>query len=1598
MRSLFWLLLGQQKPWLALVVLALTIPGEAALAQLIPDTTLGTQSSTISTSGSVDIVNGGLRAGSNLFHSFREFNVGTGRSLYFTDPGVTNILTRVTGNNPSTINGRLGVNGLANLFLINPNGIIFGAGASLDIRGSFTATTASAIKFADGSEFSATNPAASNLLTISVPIGLQRGGTQPPATIGNRGRLQAGQDLTLDANFLDLQGQLQAGRDLNLLATGTVQVRDTVSEPFLAKSGGDLTIRGDRGIDILALNHFNQAAFQSGGNLTLISDGVISGDAQFESGGSFQIQPITQELATFTSLYDPIVTSAGDVNLAFNYTGASLLIEAGGNIRIQGTVNITTPDAAAPFVGDDSVLNSQSGLILRSGQTTRRYSSNSGPVPGSSTGVGLVPPAGITLNRGVMVAPGGVVRLTAGGLGDLRTQQITAPKGEITMISGRSLTTNGQPLNVATNTGNAGRIRLTTLNGNLTTGDLIANGDASTTSGDIGNGGTIDLSSTNGNITTGQLQTGAYSFANSGNSGNVTFFATNGSITTGNINNSLFGYDNIGNGGSIMLATTNGLITTGDIDNTTSLAGLGTSGNGGTVTITGSNGTITTGMIDAGLRATSTDVTRPPAITITNTNGAIVTADLYASSNNYYDIGANGGTITLTSNWGNITTGDLNVGSFGGLGGRQGGVISVTALDGNINTARLSADAGGFLQNPLGNGGTIVLASPKGNITTTDVSASSTTSTYYPSDTTGSAGRIAMTAAGSILTGSLSSLALAYVSDPAGLGLDIPPQNYNFTLVGNGGTIALTSTGGSIQTGDLYSFSTAALDQGFYLGLPEYFDDFNRALRTTASVGGDIRLNAAQNIMTGLISTIGNTGSGAITLKAGNAFTGMGTIISSDTFGTGHAGNISVTARSITLADGGQLSASAHSSGNGGNIAIAADTLNISGITTQPPQTDLLIQTPTGLTVLPNVYLGGYVPTGDLANLAPGGAYPSGIFAQTTQGSTGSAGNINIQTQQLILRNQGTIGTTTFGSGSAGNITIRANSVLADNGSIFSGVASGATGNSGTIALSAQSLDLINRGRIQALTLGPGRAGDIQIQAGTTTISDYFSGIISGSGTPDQRGGKVGDGGNIRIASDTLQIKNSAIVSGSTFTQGQSGRIEVTAKTVELLNQGGLSATTQNQGNAGSITVNASDRVLISGERSGIFASTTKQSTGNGGGVFLTSGQVVLQDRGRITTGSDGNGQSGDIQISANQIDLDTHATITAETGGRGKGGNISLTTNQLTVQDAASVSVSTEASGNAGNLTVAARDRTLISGNDSGLFASTTAQSSGMGGSISLTTANLSITDNGRISTSSQGSGRGGDVQVSADQITLNNRGKIFAETAASDGGNINLNVRDILLLRRNSLISASAGTTQAGGNGGNVGIKAGFVVGVLSENSDIRANAFTGNGGQVNITAQGIYGLKYQSQDTPNSDITASSLYGVSGTVTLNTLNVDPNRGLIQLPSNFSDSASQIAQTCSPQQQGNSFVVTGRGGVSPDPTESLNQTRIWQEQAVGKGQQAESRGQNSKSKIQNAIVEATAWQRNSDGSISLVAESGTSEPAIATYTCQPQIHSEVR
>ena len=161
----------------SVMVLVNTIAiGDRAIAQVVPDNTLGTQ---VTQTGTTFEINNGMRSGNNLFHSFSQFSVPTGGSAIFNNAlDVQNIFSRVTGSQSSTIDGILKSQGTANLFLMNPNGIVFGPNARLELGGSFLGTTASVIKFEDGIEFNTVNT--SPLLSVKVPIGLQMG-TNPGA-------------------------------------------------------------------------------------------------------------------------------------------------------------------------------------------------------------------------------------------------------------------------------------------------------------------------------------------------------------------------------------------------------------------------------------------------------------------------------------------------------------------------------------------------------------------------------------------------------------------------------------------------------------------------------------------------------------------------------------------------------------------------------------------------------------------------------------------------------------------------------------------------------------------------------------------------------------------------------------------------------------------------------------------------------------------------------------------------------------------------------------------------------------------------------------------------------------------------------------------------------------------------------------------------------------------------------------------------------------------------------------------------------------------------------------------------------------------------
>ncbi|NEO77635.1 filamentous hemagglutinin N-terminal domain-containing protein, partial [Moorena sp. SIO4G3] len=261
---------------------AYAFPINQAHAQITPDTTLPPAERSLLDLGSgeingkiVDLIKGGAIRDINLFHSFLEFNVTDGQRVYFANPaGIENILSRVTGANYSNILGTLGVDGGANLFLINPNGIFFGDKAKLDVSGSFVGTTADGIGFGNQGVFSASNPEPpSPLLRVNPNVFFFN---QIPGNITSQANLEklAVNNLLLLGGDIEVKdskistnqggnillaglgapGQVALTRDGNKLGLdfpdavkkGNVRVTNSAIETFVAKDsnvdGGDIRI------------------------------------------------------------------------------------------------------------------------------------------------------------------------------------------------------------------------------------------------------------------------------------------------------------------------------------------------------------------------------------------------------------------------------------------------------------------------------------------------------------------------------------------------------------------------------------------------------------------------------------------------------------------------------------------------------------------------------------------------------------------------------------------------------------------------------------------------------------------------------------------------------------------------------------------------------------------------------------------------------------------------------------------------------------------------------------------------------------------------------------------------------------------------------------------------------------------------------------------------------------------------------------------------------------------------------------------------------------------------------------------------------------
>ncbi|MEH2249033.1 S-layer family protein [Nostoc sp.] len=858
----------------------------------------------------------------------------------------------------------------------------------------------------------------------------------------------------------------------------------------------------------------------------------------------------------------------------------------------------------------------------------------------------------------------------------------------------------------------------------------------------------------------------------------------------------------------------------------------------------------------------------------------------------------------------------------------------------------------------------------------------------------------------------------------------------------------LNAFGGRVELGGLASAGTVELNgdgSELSLSFPNKLERSDVSLFNSAEVnvradnGGSIAINASSiglaeesRIRAGI-----SPGLGSVNSKAGNIeINATETVnLKDDSFivnsvipgSVGTGGSINVTSRTVFGTNRGRILTNTFGLGNAGSITInARDTVSFDGI----------------------------------------GSGASSIVAPFAKGNSGS---VNITTGSLSVTNSAQILSSIYpsGRGNAGNVNITARDTVSFDG-IGSGAGSslefGAVGKAGNVSITTGSLFVTNGAQLQSLTRGQGDAKGVTITARDTVAFDGIGSNGANSGVfSSVEFGAIGNGGDINIETRALSVTNGAGLSVSSFGQGSAGSLTITASdtvsfyggsaltnleanasgkggsitvttgSLSVTNGGQIDAITFGQGNAGDITITARDTVLLDGLGSNGLSSAVGSalefgSKGKGGSIKITTGALAVTNGAQLDTATYGQGEAGSVTIIARDhvlfdgVDkngLSSAAVSAVGIRGVGKGGEILIAAGSLDITNGAQIITSSAGQGDAGSVMIDASEHVFLAGSDTGIFSifnKVLFEEIGKGGSITITTDLLSVINKAEITASNFGQGTAGDIGITADSIRLNNS-SIKATTASGNGGNINLNVQDLLLLRRGSQISTTAGTNNKSGNGGNIFINnlpnyQGFVVAAPSENNDIIANAFSDRGGKVIINSAGIFGLQPRSRQEleqllmtnldprhlPTSDITAISQTNPSlnGEVNLTRPDVDPSRGLIQLPSNLVDASQQITQGCTPRrgQNASRFIATGRGGLPLNPNEPLRGRAVitgWVDlppQATERVRDklsveiTDKEPTTSVTTSTNQIVEAQGWIVDANGDIQLVAQAPNVSP----------------
>lgn len=521
-------------------------------------------------------------------------------------------------------------------------------------------------------------------------------------------------------------------------------------------------------------------------------------------------------------------------------------------------------------------------------------------------------------------------------------------------------------------------------------------------------------------------------------------------------------------------------------------------------------------------------------------------------------------------------------------------------------------------------------------------------------------------------------------------------------------------------------------------------------------------------------------------------------------------------------------------------------------------------------------------------------------------------GDIKLIADTISLTKGSLVGSLNSGSAQGGDVIFQGKSnIFFDESAGGIQVLPTATGNGGNVILNTDNLSLLNGSEVLSLTFGAGNAGNLTVNAQSIQLENSFLSVQTQDSFSPNAEPATGNGGILMLNTDYLRVTDGAQIIAGTLSAGNGGELIVNANSVELIGS----------------------RDELS---SGLFSAVNMEASGNGGNIILFTETLIVKDGATINVSTQGKGNAGNLSITAKSIELSgvspiRESGIAAEVDetSTGNGGSINIQTETLSIKDQAQITAETNGNGNAGNITLKIADILWGSGQNTGLFANTTDNSTGNGGSIFIIGNQINLENGARITVDSQGIGIGVNIVVDVNNITLNNA-IISAENTSNTGGDINLQVQGLLSLRNGSQISTTAGTAQAGGDGGNITLETNFITAIAQENSDITANAFLGNGGKVSITTNGLFGLEFREQLTPLSDITATSTFGLAGIVEINNPNADLTQGFVKLTETPEETKFVEGCQASGEQEKLAFFEVGKGGLLITPEEPLNREAI--------------------------------------------------------------------